>query len=306
MRPEDIRKLVGGYATGTLTAEERCMLLEAALRDQDLFNELAREQPLKDLLEDPLARRQLLDALKEKPSLAAVFHTWLRRPATWAVAGGLAATAVLLVVFVRPPVAVPPAPEPVLRARLEPPREVPPAAVAVRAPVRVPEKEATTGNERKSELVDKAEVEVAEAVGQQTVGAVVSEEEARTPAALEKQRLSRDGGYIAPGAASISFRATEADMLPSPIPYRFLRASTTEEFADAASSTVFAKDDRIRLAFEPAQSGRLRVVTSSARTLLDLDVQSGTTATLDVPPGETRVTGSFRAVPFEIRIQRQP
>ena len=65
MKPEDVRKLVGGYAMGTLTGEERRALLEAALSDQDLFNELAREQPLKDLLEDPLARRQLLNAVEE-------------------------------------------------------------------------------------------------------------------------------------------------------------------------------------------------------------------------------------------------
>jgi hypothetical protein len=68
---------------------------------------------------------------------------------------------------------------------------------------------------------------------------------------------------------------------------------------------VFAKDDRVRLLFEPVQSGRLRVVSSSSQTLLDLDVQSGATATLDLPPGETRLTGVFRAIPFEVRIRRQ-
>ena len=52
MRPEDIRKLLGGYATGTLTAEERQALFEAALDDQALFDALAKEQPLRDLLDE--------------------------------------------------------------------------------------------------------------------------------------------------------------------------------------------------------------------------------------------------------------
>ena len=62
MRPEDIRKLLGGYATGTRTAEERQALFEAALDDQELFDALAKEQPLRDLLEDPAARAHLLAA----------------------------------------------------------------------------------------------------------------------------------------------------------------------------------------------------------------------------------------------------
>jgi hypothetical protein len=301
MRPEDIRRLVGGYATGTLTDEERHALLEAALRDQDLFNELARDQPLRDLLEDPLARRQLLDALEEKPSLA---NAWLRRPATWALAGGLAAAAVLLVVFVRPP-SVPPKPEPVLMAKLEAPQEVPPPAVAAPAPVRVPEKAAPAANETKSALADKAKVEVAEVAAPQPVDSAVQEKGLQAPAALEKRRLSGAVGSIEPGSARISFQAREADMLPSPIPYRFLRAGPSGDFVEAASTTVFAKDDRIRLVFEPAQSGRLRAVSSSSQTLIDLDVQSATTATLDVPPGETRVTGTFRAIPFEVQIRRE-
>src|SRR5207302_9775727 len=40
---EDIRKLVGGYATGTLTDAERALLFEAALDDQDIFDDLADE-----------------------------------------------------------------------------------------------------------------------------------------------------------------------------------------------------------------------------------------------------------------------
>ena len=67
MSREDIRKLLGGYATGTLTAEEQQALFEAALDDQELFDALAKEQSLRDLLGDPAARAQLLAALDDGP-----------------------------------------------------------------------------------------------------------------------------------------------------------------------------------------------------------------------------------------------
>ncbi len=68
MNPE-IRHLLDGYATGTLTEAERARLLAAALEDQALFDALAEEQVLKDLLDDPESRGYLLaelDLLAEK------------------------------------------------------------------------------------------------------------------------------------------------------------------------------------------------------------------------------------------------
>ena len=94
MRREDIRKLLGGYATGTLTAEERQALFEAALDDQELFDALAKEQPLRDLLDDPAARAHLLAALDDGPL------PWPRRLERWlgGHAVGVAAVACFLTV----------------------------------------------------------------------------------------------------------------------------------------------------------------------------------------------------------------
>ena len=64
MNPE-IRHLLGGYATGTLTDDERARLFAAALDDQALFDALAEEQPLKDLLDDPESRGYLLAELDQ-------------------------------------------------------------------------------------------------------------------------------------------------------------------------------------------------------------------------------------------------
>ena len=95
MSREEIQKLLGGYATGTLTPEERDALFAAALEDQELFETLAREEPLRELLQDPVAKGRLLRALDPKP--AAGYWRWLR-PAAWAIpAVGLAAILVVLV-----------------------------------------------------------------------------------------------------------------------------------------------------------------------------------------------------------------
>jgi hypothetical protein len=91
MRRDDIQKLLGGYATGTLTSEEQEALFAAALDDQELFDALAREQSLRDLLRDPAAKAQLLTALDEKPK--AGWTSWWRPAAI-----GLAMTALTVVV----------------------------------------------------------------------------------------------------------------------------------------------------------------------------------------------------------------
>jgi hypothetical protein len=67
VKRDDIRKLLGGYATGTLTDAERKALFEAAMEDQALFDTIADEGVLKDLLDDPQARAYLLEALPARP-----------------------------------------------------------------------------------------------------------------------------------------------------------------------------------------------------------------------------------------------
>lgn len=70
----DIERLLGGYATNTLTEEERRALFDAALNDQEVFDALGREQPLRDLFDDPASRREAIEALQ--PRRRALFG-WL-------------------------------------------------------------------------------------------------------------------------------------------------------------------------------------------------------------------------------------
>ena len=91
MSRDDIQKLLGGYATGTLTPAEQDALFAAALDDQELFDALAREQSLRDLLRDPATKAQLLATLDEKPR--AGWLTWWKP-----VAIGLSMAAISVVV----------------------------------------------------------------------------------------------------------------------------------------------------------------------------------------------------------------
>ncbi len=102
MADHELEHLLGGFAADTLTPEERKRLYSAALQDQQLFNALADEQALKELLADPDVRLRLLQALQQ-PSRsttggAVSWWAWFRKPAGLAWAGGIAA-AVFAIAF---------------------------------------------------------------------------------------------------------------------------------------------------------------------------------------------------------------
>lgn len=84
MTNDDVKKLLGGYATGTLTEAEQKALFDAALQDQSIFEALADEQGLKDILDEPSNRAEVLAALDAVPGRT---RWWRWLPACGAVAG---------------------------------------------------------------------------------------------------------------------------------------------------------------------------------------------------------------------------
>jgi hypothetical protein len=64
------RELIGGHATSTLSREERELLFAAAFEDQQLFDELVNEEPLRELLDDPVTRQRLVDELSEQRAVS--------------------------------------------------------------------------------------------------------------------------------------------------------------------------------------------------------------------------------------------
>ena len=99
MSKEEIRKLLGGYATNTLTESERNALFEAALDDQELFNALQEEESLKTLLANPAVRADVRQALDQQPSGGSHATGRMRWWAWGGAASAVAAAAVLFAVF---------------------------------------------------------------------------------------------------------------------------------------------------------------------------------------------------------------
>src|SRR5262245_35745745 len=127
MKPEDAKRLLGGYATGTLTDAEQQALFAAALENQELFDAIAREQSLREVLSDPSAKAHLLAALdKPRPNW---WFSW--RPAVAALA--MAGVAVVAVVVVRRQ-APAPLPQTQMLARADAPARLPEPLLAPAAP----------------------------------------------------------------------------------------------------------------------------------------------------------------------------
>jgi hypothetical protein len=91
MAPDNPEKLLGGYAAGNLTPEERARLFEAALENQTLFDALMEEEPLREVLADPVAKARLRRSLASTGETACRAQAWFRRPLAWSLAGGFAA-----------------------------------------------------------------------------------------------------------------------------------------------------------------------------------------------------------------------
>ncbi len=130
--PDHIKQLIGGYATGTLTPGEQQALFQAALEDQDVFDALNHEQPLKDALESPAVRRELAAVLESKPS-------WWRMRWPVPVAAGavaLAALTVALMVNYNRPAPHPQEAKQMVQNRLPEPVEPAPAPIEKRKPAR--------------------------------------------------------------------------------------------------------------------------------------------------------------------------
>ncbi|MGB6946806.1 MAG: hypothetical protein WBE37_30705 [Bryobacteraceae bacterium] len=131
MTQDEIRKLLGGYATNALTANERQILFEAALEDQELFNALQNEDALRELLDDPVSREQVRRALNIPKRAKSRPHFGSRR---WLLGVAIPAVAAVILIaimnrynaprLIAPPetasTTIAPKPAPELQAKLEP------------------------------------------------------------------------------------------------------------------------------------------------------------------------------------------
>ena len=120
-------KLIGGWVAGTLTPAERASLLEASLHNQTLFDALADEEGLRELLADPAVRRELAAVLSVQPAPAV--ETWWQRifnPAPMA-AFSAGVLAVVAFVAIRPEFIKQKSAEPATVAKLDVAKDIPAA-----------------------------------------------------------------------------------------------------------------------------------------------------------------------------------
>jgi hypothetical protein len=85
------------YASRQTTAAEESALFRAAAEDQDMFEALAQEELLREILDDPAARKALLSALPaERSGIWAFITQFMQGKTILSLAGATAAAAIAL------------------------------------------------------------------------------------------------------------------------------------------------------------------------------------------------------------------
>jgi hypothetical protein len=219
MSRDEIQKLLGGYATGTLTAEEQQALFAAALEDQELFDALGREQSLRDLLRDPTARAHLLAAL-DAPAPAPWFRRWWMPLSAAAVAVTLASVAIVAVRR------QPPAPAPVTVAKLEPLVTAPVSSVPPPAPAPAPARARVESHAPRAKAVVAPAKELARADIRQMAPAPPPPVAAGIPSAPKDAALKEKAEVaVSSGAQMVELQST-ADSLGKAQGFRDLPVET--------------------------------------------------------------------------------
>jgi hypothetical protein len=291
MSREEIQKLLGGYATDTLSEAERRALFEAALEDQELFDALAKEQGLREMLQDPSARRQLIEALgtAHEPIAARAWRGlgWLHRPAALAMAG----VAVLLIVgglalrqAQRPPrreavvaeVTVPQS-EATLAAA---PKAVPPGSVQRKMfnlpAARVPEPSAPLP--APPVLTESSPAAPPPSADALAVGGLAGAGRATPPATrpvmqtVQITAQSFTARSAAPLAAMKKAKAVPSAAATPSVGYTLLLKDADGVYSPVPSGTVFHAGDSLRLQVEPSAAGYIYLFQRNASSGWDLIV----------------------------------
>lgn len=215
MTQDEIRKLLGGYATNALSADERRTLFEAALDDQELFNALQNEDALRELLADPVLRDQVRSALAAPARTAPrAGFPWRR----WSLGVALpAAAAVIVIALMNRARAPEPSTPPVQMARAVPKQvEASPEA----APPPVAEKRSAPAGAARQRAIPAPTLAVP-TLEPSSPNEVASKSEPVPPPALKKQSIPA----LRPQAAAVQLESTRRDGAPTAASFRAASAA---------------------------------------------------------------------------------
>jgi hypothetical protein len=250
---DDVRKLLGGYATGTLTEAEREKLFQAALNDQTLFEALADEQALADLLEDTQARAALLQAAETPEfSILGVIGEWFSRPRSKVlVALGSVAIVGITVQTYRERALPPLASRPKISVSVPQPAEAPQQ--------KQPEPQLLSRNDvpkpRKDVIVKPPPI----VTGEAAAGSYLPPPQ---PAAAPAPKMEQLATTPPPPAAEMADSESAIRTLSVAgidLRYTFLRRTTTGADIAVPPTYAFAPTDRVRLRVEATQDGTFEI-----------------------------------------------
>ncbi|MBZ5678402.1 MAG: hypothetical protein LAP61_29560 [Acidobacteriia bacterium] len=264
MTPEEARKLLGGYATGSLSEAERTALFQAALEDQELFDELAGEQVLKEVLDEPGARQRLI-AVLEPPRK---HRAWL-----WAMVAATAAVAVVIgiVVSQRTP---PPPPQQIARVM----KSSEPAEAPVAAPV-----------------------PVLKAVKPKVAPALTAPVPPPPPIAESSKDLQKEDLQKAESENKLADQVQQTQPVVAPQAAPPAAAGAVRQFAAARVATVFGFSYAVGadgfLVITPTALGFLSVTNNDSVIAPSAAVPAGTPVRIAIPSGATSLVIAFSMTP---------
>ena len=257
MSNPEIRKLLGGYATNSLTESERQALFEAAVGDQELFNALQDEEALRELLADPQSREKVRRALEEpQPTVA----PWWSRRWVWGgtAAAAVAAMAVAVVIQWNPPR-----------------RESPPSPLATRQEVAkavVPEETPAAARESKDQLSASKDLESAPRAFKKREPSLPVP--AAAPAITRRAQAELSAGAQQAQAVTVGALGGVA---PSPA----LPADLNQQFAAGFNGPVNLYQGPL-LRYSLLRAGAREAASANA---IDAKLKTGETVQLNVTPG---------------------
>lgn len=242
MSRDEIQKLLGGYATDTLSDAERRALFEAAIEDQELFDALAKEQALRDVLQDPSVRQQLIVALgPARESFAVRAWHWLRQPAALAMAGGMAALLIVAGLVLR-------------QTRHPARREVMMADALVPPPPRAAEPSIVPPRAAQQKLFRAPAARVLRPSATLPAPPALADTAEARRQMLQATQMPAQSFTAKSGALSRA-KAAPSVAVKLAVEYSLLLKDADGAYAPVPSSTVFHAGDSVRLQVAPSEAG---------------------------------------------------